>query len=209
MRTEEIWTYVEAERVSLAELLAGLTAEQWRTPSLCPGWSVQDVAAHVISSPQARVLPVVAGMVRARGDFNRFVFDEARRAGATYSPGEILAQYDRYAGSRRRPVGTVPMDPLLDVLIHGQDIAVPLGIRRLMPPEAARAAADRIWVKSFPFKARRRFAGVRLVATDVDWSAGSGAELRGPIAALLQLLSGRTHVTPQLTGSGVSHLTDR
>jgi uncharacterized protein (TIGR03083 family) len=198
MRTDEIWRYVDSERASLADLLAGLTPAQWQTASICPGWTVQDVAAHVISSPQAKVLPVITGMVRARGDFNRFVFDEARRAGATYTPAEIVAQYHQYAGSRRHPLGTVPADPLLDVLIHGQDIAVPLGIARPMPPEAARAAAERIWTKSFPFKARKRLAGTRLIATDIDWSVGSGDELRGPIAVLLQLLSGRTYVTAQL-----------
>jgi uncharacterized protein (TIGR03083 family) len=198
VRTEEIWRYVDAERASLAALLADLTADQWQTPSICPGWTVQDVAAHVISSPQARVLPVITGMVRVRGDFNRFVFDEARRAGAVYSSAEIVAQYHQYAGSRRHPLGTVPADPLLDVLIHGQDIAVPLGISRPMPPEAARVAAERIWGKSFPFKARRRLVGVRLVATDIDWSAGEGEEVRGPIALLLQLLSGRTYVSAKL-----------
>ena len=206
MRTDEIWRYVDSERASLADLLTGLTAGQWQTPSLCPGWTVQDVAAHVISSPQARVLPVVTGMIRCRGDFNRFVFEEARRAGSQYSADEIVAQYGEFAGSRQHPLGTTPVDPLLDVLVHGQDIAIPLGIRREMPVEAARCAADRIWGKSFPFKARQRLEGVRLVATDVDWSAGEGADIRGPISALLLLLSGRTVSTPQLTGQGVPRL---
>ncbi|HET6292169.1 MAG TPA: maleylpyruvate isomerase family mycothiol-dependent enzyme [Kribbella sp.] len=206
MRTDEIWRYVDSERASLADLLSGLTAEQWQMRSVCPGWTVQDVAAHVISSPQARVLPVVSGMVRCRGDFNRFVFEEARRAGSQYSPDEIVAQYGEFAGSRQHPLGTTAVDPLLDVLIHGQDIAIPLGIRREMPVDAARCAADRIWAKSFPFKARKRLEGVHLVATDVDWSAGEGAEIRGPMSALLLLLSGRTVSTPQLTGQGVPRL---
>jgi uncharacterized protein (TIGR03083 family) len=206
METEEIWRYVDSERAGLAELLSGLTAAEWATPSVCPGWTVHDVAAHVISSPQARVLPVMVGMARARGDFNRFVFEEARRAASKYSAGEVVAQYGRFAGSRRHPVGTTPADPLLDVLVHTQDIAVPLGIRREMPVEAARAAADRIWSKSFPFKARKRLVGVRLVASDTDWSAGEGPEIHGPMSALLLLLSGRTMSTPSLTGKGVALL---
>ncbi|GAA1656447.1 maleylpyruvate isomerase family mycothiol-dependent enzyme [Kribbella alba] len=206
METEEIWRYVDIERAGLAELLSGLTAAEWATPSVCPGWTVHDVAAHVISSPQARVLPVMVGMARARGDFNRFVFEEARRAASKYSAGEVVAQYRRFAGSRRHPVGTTPADPLLDVLIHTQDIALPLGIRREMPVEAARAAADRIWSKSFPFKARKRLVGVRLVASDTDWSAGEGPEIHGPISALLVLLSGRRITTPSLKGKGVALL---
>ncbi|GAA0926043.1 maleylpyruvate isomerase family mycothiol-dependent enzyme [Kribbella koreensis] len=191
METEEIWRYVDAERAALADLLAGLTEAEWSTPSVCPGWTVRDVAAHVISSPQARVLPVMGGMVRARGDFNRFVFEEARRAGAKYSGEEIVAQYRRFAGSRQRPLGTTVVDPLLDVLIHTQDIVLPLGRRHEMPVEAAVVAADRIWAKSFPFKARKRLSGFRLVASDIEWSVGAGAEVRGPIAGLLLLLSGR------------------
>lgn len=206
METAEIWRYVDSERASLAELLAGLTEEEWRTPSLCPGWTVREVAAHVISSPQAEFLPTVVGLLRRRGDFNRFVYEEALRAGAEYSTGEIVAQYERFAGSRRHPIGTTPVDPLLDVLIHGQDIAVPLGRRREMPREAARAAADRIWTKSFPFKARKRLGGLRLIATDIDWSVGTGEEVRGPISALLLLLSGRHATVPQLTGAGVANL---
>ena len=206
MNTEEIWRYVDTERAGLADLLSGLTASEWATPSVCPGWTVHAVAAHVISSPQARVLPVLVGMARARGDFNRFVFDEARRAASQYSGDEVVAQYRRFAGSRRHPVGTTPADPLLDVLIHTQDIAVPLGIRREMPIEAAREAADRIWSKSFPFKARKRLAGVRLVASDTDWSVGEGPAINGPVSALLLLLSGRTVSIPSLSGQGVALL---
>jgi hypothetical protein len=75
-----------------------------------------------------------------------------------------------------------------------------------MPAEAARAAADRIWSKSFPFKARQRLAGIRLVATDTDWSAGEGPEIHGPMSALLLLLSGRKVSMPSLTGQGVALL---
>jgi uncharacterized protein (TIGR03083 family) len=204
MESEQIWRYVDAERAALADLLAGLTEAEWSLASVCPGWTVRDVAAHVISSPQARVLPVMGGMIRARGDFNRFMFEEARRAGAQYSGEEIVAQYRRFAGSRRRPLGTTVVDPLLDILIHTQDIALPLGRHHDMPPEAASVAADRIWSKSFPFKARKRLTGLRLVASDVDWSVGSGAEIHGPIANLLLLLSGRK--PSHLSGAGTEQL---
>ena len=204
MEVEQIWRYVDSERASLAEFLSGLSVAEWTTPSLCSGWTVQAVAAHVISSPQTRAWPVVAGLIRYRGDFNRLILEEGRRAAATHSPEQIIAQYHQYAGSRRHPLGTTPADPLLDVLIHGQDITIPLGYHREMPPEAARAAADRIWTKSFPFKARKRLAGVRLVATDIPWTVGQGPEIRGPISALLLLLSNRpTPAHPHLSGPGL------
>ena len=78
-----------------------------------------------------------------------------------------------------------------------------------MPPEAARAGADRVWTMGWPFWARRRLRGLRLLATDTDWSAGAGAELRGPIGVLLLLLTARTTMAlPQLSGP-VRTLTER
>jgi hypothetical protein len=39
--------------------------------------------------------------------------------------------------------------------------------------------------------ARKKFGGYRLIAIDVDWTAGSGQGASGPISALLLLLTGR------------------
>jgi uncharacterized protein (TIGR03083 family) len=36
------------ERASLVELLASLGAEQWQASTVCPGWSVKDVALHLL-----------------------------------------------------------------------------------------------------------------------------------------------------------------
>ena len=99
---------------------------------------------------------------------------------------------------------------LFDVLVHAQDIAIPLGRNHPMPSEAARAGADRVWTMGWPFWARHRLRGVRLLATDTDWSAGAGVELRGPIMMLLLLLTGRTMTAlPHLSGPGVHTITER
>ena len=94
---------------------------------------------------------------------------------------DIVAELRTNADSRRLPVVTNYRNILFDVLVHAQDIAIPLGRDYPMPPEAARAGADRVWTMGWPFWARRRLRGLRLLATDIDWSAGAGAELRGPI----------------------------
>lgn len=205
MDRDEIWRSTHHERAALADLLDGLSLEQWAHPSLCPGWTVRDVAAHVISSPQARLRDVVAAMVRARGNFNRAMRDEARRA-AQRPVEQIVADYRRLAGSRRRPPGTTVVDPLLDVLVHTQDIALPLGLSHPMPPSAARVAADRVWRIGFPFRARSRLAGLHLRATDVEWDAGDGALVEGPIEALLLVLTGRPAGLARLHGDGVARI---
>lgn len=204
MERDTVWRYVEHQRLDLAELLASLDDAQWRRPSPCPGWTVGDVAAHVISSPQAKVVPTLAALVRARGDFDRMILAEGKRWGRAPA-ADVVAQYRRYAGSRKHPPGTSILDPLVDVLVHGQDIATPLGIARTMPVDAAAAGATHVWTRSFPFAARRRLHGLHLEATDIDWSRGEGHLVRGPIQSLLLLLTGRTP-TATLSGPGTPHL---
>jgi hypothetical protein len=93
------------------------------------------------------------------------------------------------AGSRKKAPGISHLEPLIDVLVHGQDIALPLGLARAVPTPAAVAAADRIWPNLYPFHARRRLTGIRLAATDCSWSAGVGLLAEGPIAAILLALT--------------------
>ena len=202
MDADEVWRTVDRERSRLADLLEQLTADEWERASLCAGWSVRHVAAHVISSPQATVASVAAGLWRARGSFDRCIHDEALRR-ADRPVRAIVADYRRLAGSRRHPVGTTRLDPLLDVLVHSQDIAIPLGRDHPMPADAAAVAASHVWRRTFPFRARRRLAGLRLEATDVGWAVGSGELVEGPVAALLLLLTGRPAALPLLRGAGV------
>jgi len=110
------------------------------------------------------------------------------------------------AGSRRKAPGVSHLEPLIDVLVHGQDIAIPLGRPRAVPVRAAVAAADRVWPNLFPWRAQRRLRGFRLAATDCFWSAGDGLLVEGPIAAILLLLTGRRAGLAQLSGAGVREL---
>ena len=148
--------------------------------------------------------------VRARGSFHRLNHDVAVRH-AERSTDRLVAELREHAGSRRLPAVTSYRNIVPDVLVHGQDIAIPLGLDRPMPVAAATAGATRVWTMGWPFWARRRLRGIRLRATDADWSAGDGdTEVRGPIGALLLLLTGRTGAAvPRLTGPGVDHLAAR
>lgn len=197
-----VWDAVHQERSALADLLETLTPQEWEHPTLCPGWAVRDVAAHVISSPQFGTADLVAALWRGRGDFDRAMYLDARARGRQ-PVASIVADYRRFDGSRHHPPGTTVREPLLDVLVHTQDIVLPLGRHHAMPPEAARTAADRVWSMPFPFRARRRLDGVALIATDVDWRAGSGPGVRGTMEALLLLLTGRTAALDRLEGPGL------
>ena len=204
MDLDEVWRSVDAERAGLADLLEDLSPTEWETPSLCDAWRVGDVAAH-LTLAHTGYRAALVGAVRARGSFDAMIRDTALRAA-----GQPRDEYPRrlrtMVGSRRTAPFLTPLEPLVDVLVHGQDIARPLGRDRPMPTAAAAAAAQRAWDMRFPFRARKRLAGLRLAATDIDWTVGSGAPVKGPIAALLLLVTGRDAAVEQLTGDGVRAL---
>ena len=208
MDRDRIWQTLDSERASMADLLESLSEAEWAKPSLCSGWTVRDVATHLTLGPQTTVSRAVVEIVRARGSFNRMVDRTARRHAAR-PVDQLITELHGIVGSRRLAPGQKLADALMDVLVHGQDIAVPLGRRRQMPPEAARASAEHLWRIGFPFHARKKLRGFRLSATDVDWAAGAGAEIRGPVDAILPLLAGRTATLPRLTGEGAAHLAAR
>jgi uncharacterized protein (TIGR03083 family) len=147
--------------------------------------------------------------VRARGSFDRLNHDVSVRH--ANRPGvDLVTELRTHAASRRLPVVTNYRNVLFDILVHGQDIAIPLGRQRVMPLDGAVAGADRVWTAGWPFWARRRLAGFHLSATDADWSVGNGwLEVRGPVSALLMLLTGRAVALDQLSGDGLAELTTR
>lgn len=204
MDRDQVWQVIDRERLSLADLFDDLSPPEWETPSLCAGWRVRDVAAHLTLS-QMGLFPAMVSAVRARGNFNRMVHDTAvRQAGLPVS--EYAPRLRAMAGSRKKAPGVSDLEPLIDVLVHGQDIAIPLGRNRPMPTGAAMAAADRVWPDLFPFRARRRLGGLRLRATDCAWTAGDGVLVEGPIAAILLLLTGRDAALAQLSGPGTARV---
>lgn len=148
---------------------------------------------------------MTADAVRAGGRFHRLNHDVAVRH-AQRPVADLVDELRRHADSRRLPIVTNYRNILFDVMVHAQDIALPLGRTLAMPPAAAAAAATRVWTMGWPFWARRRLRAVRLTATDVDWSVGAGPEVTGPIDALLLLLTGRTAALSGLTGPGLAHV---
>jgi uncharacterized protein (TIGR03083 family) len=210
MDRETQWQVIAEQRRVLADLLADLDDDQWEQPSLCGQWRIKDVAAHVALTPQSPGLPtILAKASRVGFDFDRVNRDMAV-AHADRPPEELVAQLRELADSRRKPAITTVDNLFFDTLVHIQDVAIPLALSVAMPVDAARAGADRVWRMGWPFWAKRRLRGLRLVATDTDWSAGEGAEVRGPAQALLLLLTGRTGTAlPSLDGPGARRLADR
>lgn len=204
--TEQIWQAVAAERTSLVALLRSLPENGWEQPSLCAGWQVRDVVAHLILSADSGLGAILFNLIRARGDFDRMVRDTAIRHADRRTPTQLLAELHDSIDDRITPVGTTPADRLMDLLVHGQDIAIPLGIPRDMPVAAAEVALDRVWNGGFPFHARKKFGNYRLLATDGEWTAGTGPVIEGSVRNLLLLITGRRPAAGQLAGEGAAQL---
>ena len=166
----------------------------WELDSLCGQWTVRDVAAHVALQPRNTVGRLVIDLARSRGNIDAMIRDTAIKYGRVHSVEELVAGVRATVGSRVTPIGTGPVDQLTDILVHAQDVAIPLGIAHEMPTNAARLALERVWVKSFPFHARKKLAGYRLRTADTAWEVGDGPLLTGPASALLLLATGRQTV---------------
>ncbi len=194
------------ERADLADLLATLTPDQWDAPSLCAGWRVRDVVAHMFSYEELGVGGLVGRFVRSG-----LLPDRVNAAGvaayADRSPDDLVTLVHAHLLPHGLTAGFGGRIALTDGLIHHQDIRRPLGLPRDI-------AAERLLV-ALPFActaptigARRRIRGLRLVATDLDWSTGSGPAVEGPAEALLMAIAGR-RVAGELSGPGRPTLDQR
>jgi uncharacterized protein (TIGR03083 family) len=208
MTKDQVWQAIDAQRIALADILEQLSEDDWRTPSLCQGWTVRDVAAHL--TLQKFPIPLaITEVIRARGNMDRAIHDSSCRR-AKEPVRQLIARTRGLVGHHRPVPGVTYFEALIDQLVHGQDLTVPLGRRLDVPPDAAAVAATRTWTRHEKmFKPRQRFQGFRLVATDFDWSAGEGTEVRAPIEAIMLVLTGRKVALPQLTGEGADALSVR
>jgi uncharacterized protein (TIGR03083 family) len=200
-----VWTLVHAERQALVDDLSGVGDEQWDLPSLCPGWTVRDVAAHLVNNAKVTRLGIIRDMARARFDFDRQNANGvAAERGAT--PADTLARLAAVVTETKTP--PAPLDSrLVEEVVHGEDIRRPLGLRRQYAPEAVtRALGYQARTSVKVGGGKQRIAGVRLVATDADLAIGEGPEVRGPALSLLLVTSGRDVALADLTGPGLAHL---
>jgi uncharacterized protein (TIGR03083 family) len=206
MERSAIWPTIHAERAALANDLEGLDAERWSTPSLCSEWSVRDVLAHMTALANIAPATFFSKLLSSGLSLGRLQQKEMAAARGA-SPSDTLAGF-RATLTSRHPPG-IPGTMLGETVIHGEDIRRPLGIAHRYPLDAVVRVADSFKDANLFIGTRRRIAGLRLLATDVDWSHGRGPEVSGPIMILVMAMTGRKAVLPELTGDGVATLRGR
>jgi uncharacterized protein (TIGR03083 family) len=202
-----IWPLVHAERAALAADLADLTDEQWATPSLCAGLTVREVLAHLTAAASLNPVRWLAGVIRCGFDFDKQVAMRlAEQLGATAA--ETLERFRRVVtNTTKPPLPTVAM--LGESIVHGEDIRRPLGIRRGYPIETVTRVAEYYQGSDLVVLAKGRIRGLRLVANDGPFNAGSGPLVSGTTLALTMAMTGRTTYCDELDGDGVTTLAGR
>jgi uncharacterized protein (TIGR03083 family) len=188
MDSTTVWQHIDTERAWVADLLGSLPEAAWDRPSLCAGWRVRDVGAHLALS-HARVRDLLWPAVRAGFRYNAMIKYSALHSQLTHE--QIVAALRGFVGSRKMAPIVSELEPLLDILVHTQDICVPLGIDHPMPVEAAAVAADRVLALRGLMRLWKPPSGMRLVATDTDWTYGDGVVVRAPVQSHLLTLTGR------------------
>lgn len=188
--TEVLRTMATDQRRGLADVLNGLSEEQWDAPSLCEGWRVKEVAAHILMPFRVSIPALLWSLIKARGKFDAVADRLARRDAAALSTEELVAILSANVEHPWKPPGGGPAGALSHDVIHGLDITEALGLDPVSPP-------DRIGAVLESFTPRQLgFFGVDLtdrllVATDVDWSYGQGREVAAPAKDVLLMVTGR------------------
>ncbi len=204
---DDIRDMIAAQRGELGELLAGLPAARWDEPTLCAGWRVREVVAHITMPFRYSGRRFAFELARSRGRFGEMADRLARRDADALTPGDLAGAVRSNVGHPWKPPGGGFEGALAHDVIHGMDITVPLGLGHTVPHERLRLVLP----GSLSERSVRYFGvdldGVELRADDMDWSLGSGAPLGGTAADLLLVLCGRSLPAGRLSGEASGRFT--
>jgi uncharacterized protein (TIGR03083 family) len=135
MTDTEVREAIAAQRRDLVDLLAGLDAANWEAPTLCDGWRVREVVAHITMPFRLSMGRFALEMLRARGNFNKMADRSARADAAVLSSEKLVASLRDNVNHPWKPPGGSFADALSHDVIHGLDITVGLGLERTVPQE--------------------------------------------------------------------------
>lgn len=196
----QLWRSTSTARAALADDLADLNEKQWRAPSLCTEWNIEQVLAHLTAAASLGRFQWLRSIAGA--GFRPAVHNDRRlreRLGAT--PEETLHRFRAVIDSTAAPTADTAAY-LGEVIVHGQDIRFPLGIDTEVDLESLTHVAHFFAQRNFTVPSRSMVRGLRLRATDGSFDHGAGATVAGPTLALVMAMAGRRAYLDQLDGPG-------
>jgi uncharacterized protein (TIGR03083 family) len=207
MSKAEMWPLITAQRHRLLAMLETLDDQEWEVQSLCAEWRVRDVAAHNIDTHL-----MTPGRFMGKFMGSGFRFNAMTARGVANHRDEpttrLLAEYRDTATRTTAPPG--PLTAMLtETVIHGNDMARPLGKRIDSPPGVLVTVASFVHKSTPLLHGKQRSEGLSLKATDVDWKTGAGPEVSGPLTSIILAISGRKDALSDLSGDGLETLRSR
>jgi uncharacterized protein (TIGR03083 family) len=206
-RSDEIWSLIHAERRALLTDVRDLAPAQWTVFSLSAGRTVRDVLAHMAATARMTPAGFFGKLAKAGFSFQKMTDREIHEL----TRGRPSATVDAFAAlvdATDHPPGPV-QSWLGETVVHAEDIRRPLGLPHDYPEQALTRCADFYRSSNLLIGGKKRVAGLKLTATDAEWSAGEGPEVTGPMLDLLLAITGRPAGLVGLTGDGTTALRER
>ncbi len=203
------WPMIEADRRALAEYLSGLSADEWKKPSLCADWTIEEVAAHMLVIPTVPKGKIFLNFLGSGFNLDKFSAKMVGRITTEKSPEQIAAAMGEGAASRSTPPGLKPMGILSEVLVHAGDISLGVGRPLAFPTDHYIAGLDYLKDVQPALGCKKRIEGLHLESTDGNWSHGEGPAVQGTAQHLALAVSGRKAALDHLSGDGVEIMRGR
>ncbi len=206
----QIYTWTTRNRLVIVDVLESLDDADWNAPTLCSGWTVRHMAAHLTQPMRVSFARFFLTAMRYRGDTDKTVDHVTRRLART-PPAQLVTLLREHAADKVSPRRVGPMGPFAETCIHLRDVVRPLGRTVDVPIEHWRTLLDYLVspAAALALVPAGRLGGLTLAATDTDWVTGRGPEVRGPIEALVMAAAGRPAAVADLRGPGLHTLESR
>lgn len=198
----DLWPITIRARRSLLSTFEKLEDADWDVGSLCGGWTIRQVLAHLVLAARPPARRYIAAVARAKGDFNKAnhslaVVDAARPT------SDLLRAYREVIDHNRFSPGPLRAALLHDILLHSLDVRIPLDLESDVPADHYEPVMDLTFNRFGRYVTSKGRPTVRWVATDYEWSRGAGPEVRGTMADLALTAAGRGARIDHLDGDGV------
>ena len=193
-------------RSELFDELKELTEDDMAVMTICDPWTVKHLVAHMTALGNQSFPNFALGMMKARGNFDRFVDTDLQKY--LKSTDEMKAGFEATL-ARTKPSPGPKYVMLGEYTMHGEDIRRALGRRGDHPAERLAPLAEMYAGTKAPIDGKRRTEGLSFRATDGDWSMGEGPEVAGPGIDLVRAISGRMDAYDTLEGPGLETLRSR
>ncbi len=213
-RNHDIWSATAKQRLELANFLQTLTSPQWNIPSLCEGWLVRDVVAHLVLESRYDEVNAAKELVKHKLNLNKFMFSTAQKWGKN-SSHQLVNMLREDESKRIVPFMVKPQGVLADLLVHELDIRIPLSLENELNKEALELVFNAFSTGGFGIGEllvglHKNIKGLKLIATDIHWQKGdSKIIVEGKAQDLLMAIAGRRATLANLSGNGVDILASR